>query len=243
MRVVVTGASSGIGRAIALAYAARGAAVGLIARREERLAEVAEEVRTRGGSPRIAVADVGDLAELDAAIGEMGDVDVLVNNAGTEGGAPFVDIPVDRVEQVLAVNTLSAMRATRAVLPAMIARGTGAVVFVSSVAGRIGVPSAGAYSASKFALAGLAESLDLELANTGVHVCLVDPGPVRTETWPHRDVPKPFVLTPERVARRVVRAVDRRRPEIVVPSYYRVVYALGVIAPPLYRTVLRSRAR
>ena len=242
--IVVTGASSGIGAATAERFASRGCAISLVARREDRLHDVARAVEQHGGTAEVITADVGSRAGCERAIAQaqhsFGPVDVLVNNAGMPGGVAFSLIDVEQIERVMNVNFLSAVWCTKAVLDAM-PRGS-SIVNVASIAGKIGIPRAGAYVASKYALVGFGEALWFELRARGIDVITVNPGPVRTESFPHRMLRGRMVLSPDDLARAIVRAVDRGTPEITVPRYYRIGPILNAVVPPLYRRALRAFA-
>jgi short-subunit dehydrogenase len=238
---VITGASRGIGRTVAAAAVERGARVGLIARSGEELAAL----RDRLGGPAvasIAVADLTDNSQLEHAIvaldGELGGIDVLVNNAGIGSWGPFVDTPDDELDRVLALNLVAAMRMTRRVLPGMIRRRRGHIVNVGSVAGRLGAPFEAIYSASKFGLTGFTEALAVELRPFGIGVSMVNPGPVATaftnSATAHRAVRWPRPLPPARVAAAVISIVEEGRLERVVPRWLRLAHALRTIAPVTY---------
>jgi len=184
---VITGASSGIGRILALRLAERGARVALVARRVSELEAVAREIRDLcpdGFDPLVLPCDVGVAEEVSAAAEQvatgLGTVDVLVNNAGYGHHRRFVDWDLADMERMMRVNYLGALYWTKALLPQMIERGRGWLVFMASVAGKIGTPDEAAYSASKFAMVGLAEALSLEVEDAGVHVLTVCPGVIRT---------------------------------------------------------------
>jgi short-subunit dehydrogenase len=180
--VVVTGASRGIGRALAVAAGERGARLGLVARSRDELDALAAEL---GDGTEVAATDVADSAGLRRALADLearlGRIDVLVANAGIGQYGPFVDVPPEEIDRVVQVNVLGVLHAVQAVAPGMIARRRGHVVVVSSIAGRIGVPFEAVYSASKFAVTGLVEALAVELEPYGVGVSMVNPGPVDTE--------------------------------------------------------------
>jgi 3-oxoacyl-[acyl-carrier protein] reductase len=182
---LVTGAGKGIGRAIALALAQEGAHVGLLARTESQLHDVAKEIEALGGKAAVVAADVADRAAVEAAIGQvksqLGPIDILINNAGIGTFAKLVDMPVAEWEHIIQVNLLGTYYATRAVLPDMIARETGDIINIASTAGQRGAATTSAYSASKFAILGLTESLMQEVRKHNVRVSALTPSTVATE--------------------------------------------------------------
>lgn len=186
-RVLVTGASSGIGAALAPQLAARGATVAIVARRRDRLEAVLAECRAHAPESQLFVADLGDLdaAEQVAhdAVTALGGVDVLVNNAAIPKRVPVSRITQAEVEETMRVNYLSPVRLTLALLPAWLTTARGCVVNVSSTGGRIPIPNESAYCASKYALAAWSEVMRIDLHGTGVEVKLVLPGPIATEIW------------------------------------------------------------
>jgi short-subunit dehydrogenase len=214
--VLVTGASSGIGAALAPLLAARGATVGLVARREDRLAEVLDQCREHSPRSRIWVADLADTNRAAAlateAWDELGHLDVLVNNAGAPKRRSVTDLTLDEIRHTMTLNFESPVRMTQAVLPRMLARDRGVIVNVSSFAGRVGIPGEAAYCASKFALCGWSESLALDLWHTGVEVRLVLPGAIDTEIWDLPDNDPPLYNGPlepaENVAAGIVEAIE-----------------------------------
>jgi len=246
--VVVTGASSGIGRVTAVAFARRGATVVLAARRTHRLQEVAEAIDRHGGRAVVVTTDVTVRSSLeslrDDALSACGRVDVLVNDAGIPGGGPFAGISLDKVEEVVNTNLLGALTATKLFLPAMLDAGRGHVVNVASIAARVAIPGAAVYSATKHALVAFSDALDGEVAPDGVRVTAVNPGFVRTEGFPQPEVPDRFVVTSERVASTIVRVVRKGiAPEVSVPRSAAVLPALQGIAPPAFRAGVRAVAR
>ena len=189
--VLVTGASSGIGAALARHLAAQGTTVGLVARREDRLTEVLAQCREHAPDSAMWVADLGERAAaervIDAAWAEWGAIDVLVNNAAIPGVRPVTRVTPEEVERVMDVNFHAPVRLALAVLPRMLERGSGTIVNVSSLGGRLGIPRESAYCASKFALCGWTEAVHLDLWDTPVNVKLVIPGAVDTEIWDKPD--------------------------------------------------------
>lgn len=246
--VVVTGASSGIGRATAIAFAKAGSSLVLAARREDRLSELADEISRHGGRAVPVPTDVTrteDVAALvDATHEVFGGCDALVNNAGVPGGGPFLDASPERVDQVVRTNLLAVLSVTRAFLPSMIAAGHGHVVNVASIAGRVAVPGAAVYSAAKHGVVAFSEALDGEVAPRGVRVTAVNPGLVRTEGFPQNGVPGPLLVAPERVAATIVRVVRKGiAPEVSVPRSAGALQALHGLAPPLFRAGVRATLR
>ena len=185
LTAVVTGASSGIGRLLASRLAARGARVALVARRIDRLEALASEIAPRGPEPLVLPCDVADrqqvFAAAEKALQHFGRVDLLVNNAGYGHHRPFLRWDVGDIEHMMRVNYFGSVYWTKALLPQMVERRRGWIVFVASVAGKLGVPEESAYAASKFAMVGLAEALSLEVDDAGVHVLTVCPGTIRTD--------------------------------------------------------------
>lgn len=237
---VITGASRGIGRSVALAAAAKGARVGLVARSQADLEAVLAEAGSAGA---IAVADVAAPDELQAALdalaAQLGPPDVLVANAGIGSYGAFADLTADEAERIVRVNVLGTVHAIRAVVPGMIERRRGHIVTLGSIAGRLGSPFEAIYSATKFAGVGLTEALVVELEPYGIGVSLVNPGPVATAFGEARGHPydrrRPKAVPPEQVARAVIRAVEGRRHEQYVPALFRPAVITRHLLPPVFR--------
>ncbi len=185
--VLVTGASSGIGAALAPQLAARGATIGIVARRADRLEAVLAECRAHTDASFMWTADLSDLdaaaAVVDDALARYGRVDALVNNAAIGKRKLVQTLTDDDVDVTMRTNFTSPIRMAMALLPSMIERGSGLIVNVSSMGGRLGIAHEAAYSASKFAMCGWSESARIDLDGTGVKVKLVLPGPIATEIW------------------------------------------------------------
>ncbi|MET3507830.1 3-ketoacyl-ACP reductase [Halalkalibacter oceani] len=181
----VTGAGKGIGRATALALAKEGVHVGMLARTEADLKEVAAEIEQLGVKAAYATADVSSLEEVEAAVqrvqGELGSFDILINNAGTGKFGGFLDLSPEEWKQMIDVNLLGVYYVTRTVLPQLIEKNGGDIINVSSTAGQKGAPVTSAYSASKFGLLGLTESLALEVRKHNIRVTALTPSTVATE--------------------------------------------------------------
>ncbi len=182
---LVTGAGKGIGKAIAIGLAREGAHVGLVARTEKDIQAVAAEIRALGVKASVATADVADRGQVEAAVAavakELGPVDMLINNAGTATFGKFLELEPEVWEHQIRVNVFGVYYATRAVLPQMIERKTGDIVNISSTAGKSGSPVTSAYSASKFAVFGLSESLMQEVRKHNIRVTALAPSTVVTD--------------------------------------------------------------
>lgn len=255
--VVVTGASTGIGRALAFAWAERAARLVLNARNVDALEEVASTCRVRGADAVIVPGDITKSAVQSALVegaqASFGSIDVLVNNAGVGLYGAFDAIAPETLREVLELNTVAPMRVTQLALPALEAsRGT--VVMMSSIAGLVAMPRTGGYAASKFALEALSTSLRAELAAQGssVRVCVVRPGLTETafaenarvaEGAPTRTGMKGVaIMSAEDVARATLHAVDRGVAEIDLTLGARALVTLGRVSRPALRTVLARMA-
>lgn len=182
---LVTGAGKGIGKAVAVALAAEGVHIGLLARTEADLEQVAAELKAFGVKTSIVTADVTDINAVNTAVekvkAELGFIDILINNAGTGAFGSFLELEPAVFEHIIKVNLFGVYYVTRAVLPAMIERKTGDIVNISSTAGQRGAAVTSAYSASKFGLIGLSESLMQEVRKHNIRVTSLTPSTVATE--------------------------------------------------------------
>jgi NAD(P)-dependent dehydrogenase (short-subunit alcohol dehydrogenase family) len=227
-KVLVTGASSGIGAALAEGLAERGAIVGICARREDRLAEVLDRMRKHSPESRSWGVDLADLPGIEAfarrADDELGGVDVLVNNAGIPKRRRVTDLTPETVDAVMAINYLSPVRLTLALLPGLIER-SGRIVNISSVAARLSPPSEAAYAASKAALTAWSECMQVDLHDTGVRVHVVNPGVIDTDLFhlPDNDAPiadEVEALPVEAIVEPIVQQLETGTFEIYVPEWF-----------------------
>jgi uncharacterized protein len=246
---VVTGASSGIGEATARLLAREhGAALVLVARREERLRALAGELGAQTSFCACDLTEDGAPARVRAHVEERhGRLDLLVNNAGAAWRATFADGGWENVRRHMEVNFDAVVRLTEVLLPLLRRSAPSAVVNVSSTAGRVARPGSGAYSASKFALAGWSDALAGEEAPNGVHVGLVLPGFISTEGFPQSELvdnrfTRRLVSTPERGASAIVDAGLNRRSERYVPRPYALAAAARVLLPAVVRRVTGGSA-
>jgi short-subunit dehydrogenase len=235
---VVTGASSGIGSEIARALAKRDWHCVLLARREDRLRTLAEEI-----GAEYQVCDVTDRAAVDAVAARHPRVDLLVNNAGVSARAGFLE---GDVETALRTNYLGGIWCVRAFLPALEATAPSDLVNIVSVAGTIALPASGPYAASKHAQLAFSRTMAAELRGRGIRVHTVKPGFVETEGFPQSWLPRParrLVVGPQRIAAHVVDSLEHGRGETTVPRYYAVAAVLQAVAPNLVARVLANRIR
>ena len=238
---VVTGASSGIGRAIALDLASRGTNVIAVARRVEPLEEVAELARKSAPGSRAVSADVADRSAIEGVIRDTlerdGRIDVLVNNAGIPMRKHASRLTVEDVERVMEINFYGSVYPTLAALPSMLEQKSGHIVNIASVAGRIGSPREAAYSASKYAMAGFTDVLASDLLGSGVEVHLVCPGPIDTEIWGHVQEPPAYdgkFYPPEVIAKAVRACLERGVYEIWAPKRMRGASYFKTLAPKMF---------
>jgi short-subunit dehydrogenase len=252
--VVVTGGSSGIGEATAKLYAARGAHVLLLARNAERLERVAADIRRAGGAATPYRVDLADSEATAAAAARIkrdaGVPDILINNAGAGRWLPFTDTTPEEARAMMAVPYFAAFDLTRTLVPDMIARGLGTIVFISSPASYLAWPKASAYIAARRAVAGLADTLRNELRPSGIKVTLAVLGTVETPYWQHNpgsreNMPRTDprlvpVLTPEQAAQAIFDGAETGKPLVVKPAIYRLLFVLNALFP---RTVARRLRR
>ena len=249
-RAVVTGASSGIGRAVALELARQGAKLILVARSGDKLGALADEIQEAGGQ---ALPVVGDITEetvraevVERAQSELGGLDILVNNAGISAHGRFRTASRERLRRIMDVNFFAAAELIRAALPLLEEGQRPIVVNVSSILGHRGVPFNSEYCASKFALQGFSESLRAEVAGQGIDVLVVSPGSTDTEMFEHlieQEETIPWAgtrgVSADYVARQTVRAIRRGKHEITPSGRGRLLVWANRLAPQLVDLVMR----
>jgi short-subunit dehydrogenase len=241
---VITGASSGIGAATARALAARGARVALLARDRVRLGEVAAEIASGGGKAHVYPLDLTDAQAISVTCArireEVGVPDILVNNAGAGRWLPIVDTSAADAAQMMAVPFLAAFNVTREFLPAMLARGSGQVINVTSVSSRLAWPGNGAYSAARWALEGFTAALRADIHGTGLGVTLAMFGTVESPYWEHNPgsrerLPAPAArlraITPDEAADAIVRGIETNRRFVLKPGIFRLFFLLDALFP------------
>ena len=246
MRVFLTGASSGIGEALARHYAAAGATLGLAARRQNRLSELIAELP---GEHAAYPLDVADAAALQAAaadfIARYGAPDIVIANAGISVGTlgdDAADLPA--FHRVFQTNVMGMVQTFQPFIAAMKARGSGRLVGIASVAGIRGLPGAGAYSASKAASITYLESLRVELRGSGLKVVTIAPGYIATPMTAVNSYPMPFILAADEAARRFARAIKRGTSYTVIPWQMGVVAKLMRLLPnPVFDAVFARGGR
>jgi NADP-dependent 3-hydroxy acid dehydrogenase YdfG len=236
--VVITGASSGIGRATALALAGRGVRLALGARRLSALEELAGEIQVLGGEALVLPVDVTRQEQVEglvqASLSRWGQVDFLVSNAGQYIRAPISMLQVSDLERSMAVNFYGGVYAALAVLPHMLKRHSGQIVFVSSMDAKKSLPPDAPYAAAKYALSGFGEVLRQELYGTGVYVSIVYPGRVDTPMIADLECPPISAkISAQVAAKNILQALRRRQAEAVFPPQARLLYYLNVLSPRL----------
>ena len=253
---VVTGAASGIGEATAHALAARGCRVLLLDRDRERLELVAHAIRGSGHRADTYVIDLSDPMAITATVRELvaahGTPDVLVNNAGLGRWLSILETSADEAELMIAVPYLAAFNLTRELLPGMLARGSGQIVNLTSVAARLSWPGAVAYSAARAAMEGFTNALRADLHGSGIGVTLAMFGTVESPYWQHNPgsrqrVPKRAqsirVLSTREVASRIVDGIERRSRTVVAPAAFRGLFAVSALFPDRVDASMAKGAR
>jgi len=233
--VMITGASSGIGRGLALELARRGAKMGLIARRAEVLAEIVKQVEAEGGRAIPLAADVQDgMAMREAANRlreEFGPIDVMIANAGIGTTTDAANLEPGEVARTLGVNVIGAACSVAAVVPEMIEHGHGQLVAISSLAAYRGLPKSASYGASKAALSALFESLRLDLQPRGIAVTIIHPGFIKTPLTAGREAKMPFLMELDTAVNKIVSAIEKKRKSYAFPWQLASIVRLGMVMP------------
>jgi short-subunit dehydrogenase len=239
-RIVITGASSGIGKALALRYAREGASLGLLGRDKDRLEAVAVECRALGAEVETGAIDVRSRAKLMQWIVDFDrvvPVDLVIANAGVmEGTPPGGQIePPDAAYALMETNVLGLLNTVQPLLPAMMARGRGQVALISSIAGFVPLADSPSYSASKAAVLSYGLSLRDLLLPHGVGVCVICPGYISTPMMHRENGPKPFVMTADKAAELIARGIDRNKPMVVIPRFFGTMTRISGLLPERVR--------
>jgi short-subunit dehydrogenase len=253
-RILVTGASQGIGRALAALAATRGTRVLAVARSAELLDALAEETRARGGTLEILPADVTQADDrrrmVQAAVAAFGGLDVLVNNAGVGATGHLIDAGPERLRAIMEVNFFALAETTRAFLPLLRQGSRPAIVNISSVAGKRALPARSEYSASKFAVQGFSEALRAELAKDGVDVVIINPGLTQTnfsQNMLERKAKMPVDhmrgMTPEQVAAATLRALERGKKEVTLTFQGKLIALVARFLPRLADRFAAAKVR
>lgn len=257
--VLVTGGSTGLGLAIARAFCSAGARVVIAARTAGKLEQAAASLR-QGGCDVLAVpADIRQQADVDALIAKsvqhFGRIDVLVNNAGSSARGAAIETTAEEFAELMDLNFTALVRCTRAAMPELL-KSRGHLINIGSLAGKTAARYMGAYSATKFAVSAYSQQLRLELGPQGLHVLLVSPGPIA------RDEPRIYseekvaslppgarkpgggakvkLIQPDWLAEQILRACERRKPELIVPGKARLVFAISQLSPSLGDWIIRK---
>jgi short-subunit dehydrogenase len=249
LTALVTGASSGIGRLLALRLATEGARVALVARREDELEALAAEIRALSGEALVLPCDVSDSSQVTAsarrAVEQYGAVDILVNNAGYGGQHTFLDWDVEDMERLMRVNYFGSLYFTKALLPQMVDRKSGWLVFISSVSGRIASPEKSAYAATKFAMTGFAEALSMEVEPAGVHLLTVYPGVIDTPFFSAqmlKNMPektRSSMVEPDGLVDAIILALAKGKRELTYPGGLAAGYVVRALAPEFLRNQVK----
>ncbi len=230
--VMITGASSGIGRGLALAIAARGARLGLLARRQSLLDEIVTSVKSQA----VAVtADVRDVKAMKLAADrvrqELGPIDILIANAGIGTSDHISQLDPDHAAKVMSINVLGAVNTVAAVLPQMVERGKGQLVAISSLAAYRGLAKSAAYCASKAAMSAYFESVRIDLRGTGVDVTIIHPGFIKTALTSGREAKMPYLMELDDAIPKIMSAIEKRKKSVAFPWQLATVVRAGLLMP------------
>jgi short-subunit dehydrogenase len=244
--VLITGASSGIGRAFGLELSKRGARVGLLARRKEVLLDLVAEIEDAGGQALALPADIRNADQVRTAACELrrkfGYIDLLIANAGIGATTYAVDLCEKEVAQLIGVNIMGVVNSVTAVVPHMIKRGSGHLVAISSLAAYRGLPKSAAYCASKAGVSALFESLRIDLMGTGVDVSIIHPGFIKTPLTAGRKR-MPYLMELDDAVEKMIRAIEKRRRSYSFPwQLATIVRACMILPNPIYDWIAKRNS-
>jgi short-subunit dehydrogenase len=243
--VFITGASSGIGKGVALEIAARGAHLGLLARREELLNELVDEARARGVKAIAIAADVRDAKAVreaaDRVRNELGPIDILIANAGIGTSDHALLLTPEHAANVISINVLGAVNSVAAVLAEMMERKRGRLVAISSLAAYRGLAKSAAYCASKAALSSYFESLRIDLRDSGVGVTIIHPGFIKTPLTAGREARMPYLMELDDGVKKIVSAIEREKKSYAFPWQLATIVRAGLIMPTAMYDWIASR--
>jgi len=233
--VMITGASSGIGRGLAVEIARRGAKVGLVARRADAMDDAVREIEAAGGKALALPADVQSQESVrtvaDKLRAEFGPIDVLIANAGIGPARDALRFNAAEVADVMSVNVVGASNSVAAVLPEMLAQGSGQLVVISSLSAYRGLPKSAAYCASKAAVSAFFESLRLDLEPRGIAVTIIHPGFIKTALTAGRSAKLPYLMELDDAVGKMVRAIEKRRKRYSFPWQLATIVRIGMVMP------------
>jgi short-subunit dehydrogenase len=233
--VMITGASSGIGRGLAVELSRRGAKVGLVARRADTLTEIVSEIEAANGKALAIPADVTNAESIGAAANrlraEFGPIDLLIANAGVGATVDAAELQGSTVAGVINVNVLGAANSVSAVVPEMVKRGSGHLVVISSLAAYRGLPKSAAYCASKAAVSAFFESLRLDLQPRGIDVTIIHPGFIKTPLTAGRHAQMPFLMELDDAVAKIINAIEKRKKSYAFPWQLASIVRAGMIMP------------
>jgi short-subunit dehydrogenase len=242
---LVTGASSGIGRGVAVEIARRGARVGLFARRGETLEEIVREIESLGGQSLALPGDVQDASSVRSAADrlhdEFGVIDVLIANAGIGSTNDAAELRANEVANVINVNVIGAANSVAAVVPGMVARRSGQLVVISSLAAYRGLPKSAAYCSSKAGVSAFFESLRLDLRPRGIDVTIIHPGFIKTPLTAGRHAQMPFLMDLEVAVDKIVTAIEKKKKSYSFPWQLASVVRAGMFMPTSMYDWIASR--
>ena len=232
---MITGASAGIGKGLALQIAARGGRLGLLARREDVLNETVQEIKALNGHAIAAAADVRDPTAVRAAAdhfrAELGPIDVLIANAGIGTSKHAAELQPEQVAEVININMLGASNSVAAVLPEMVKRDSGQLVAIASLAGYRGLARSAAYCASKAAMSSFFESLRIDLRRTNVTVTIIYPGFIKTALTSGREAKMPYLMELDTAVEKILAAIEKGKKSYAFPWQLATIVRSSLIMP------------